>query len=67
VFTEAPHNLTLVLGSSGVWPCKVLSDLHPYIGWYIGEITEEITDNLTTMVKVEVRLGNEQKKVELFG
>ncbi|XP_026814661.1 fibroblast growth factor receptor homolog 1-like isoform X2 [Rhopalosiphum maidis] len=55
VFTEAPHNLTLVLGGSGVLACKVLSDLHPYIGWYIGEITVENTENLnlTTMVKVE--------------
>lgn len=67
VFTEAPHNLTLVLGGSGALACKVLSDLHPYIGWYIGEITVENTENLnlTTMVKVEVRLGN--NKIELFG
>lgn len=63
VFTEAPQNLTLVLGGSGALACKVLSDLHPYIQWYIGEITVENTDNLdtktldTTMVKVEVRLG----------
>lgn len=67
VFTEAPHNLTLVLGGSGVLACKVLSDLHPYIGWYIGEITVENAENLnlTSMVKVEVRLGND--RIELFG
>lgn len=59
VFTEAPQNLTLVLGSSGAMTCKVLSDLHPYIGWYIGEIPEENIDNLnlTSLVKVEVCLG----------
>lgn len=59
VFTEAPQNLTLVLGNSGVLTCKVLSDLHPYIGWYIGESTVDNSDiiNITTMVKVEVRLG----------
>uniref|UniRef100_A0A2S2Q3V2 receptor protein-tyrosine kinase n=1 Tax=Sipha flava TaxID=143950 RepID=A0A2S2Q3V2_9HEMI len=55
VFTEPPQNLTLVLGSSGAMTCKVLSDLHPYIGWYIGEIPEENIDNLnlTSLVKVE--------------
>lgn len=58
VFTEAPQNLTLVSGSSGALTCKVLSDLHPYIGWYIGESTVDNTDiiNITNMVKVEVCL-----------
>lgn len=61
VFTEAPQNLTLVSGSSGALTCKVLSDLHPYIGWYIGESTVDNTDiiNITNMVKVEVRLERE--------
>lgn len=65
VFTEAPQNLTLVLGSTGALACKVLSDLHPYIGWYNGEVTVENADNLnlTTLVKVKVRLG---KKMELL-
>lgn len=59
VFTEAPQNLTLVLGGSGVLACKVLSDLHPYVGWYTGEIMVDNVDNLnlTTLVKVKVCLG----------
>lgn len=62
VFTLAPQNLTLVLGNSGALECKVLSDLHPYIGWYRGEITTETADNLnlTNLVKVEVRLGKNE-------
>ncbi|XP_050546487.1 fibroblast growth factor receptor homolog 1-like isoform X2 [Daktulosphaira vitifoliae] len=55
VFTEAPQNLTLVLGGTGALACKVLSDLHPFIEWYIGEVVLDVHENinLTNMVKVE--------------
>jgi len=64
VFTEAPQNLTLVSGSSGALTCKVLSDLHPFLEWYNGEVTVENADNLnlTTLVKVKVRLGTKTKR-----
>ncbi|KAI5746919.1 hypothetical protein M8J77_009049 [Diaphorina citri] len=53
ILTEAPQNNTLVVGSSHAFTCKVLSDLHPQVEWFLGHVTNNISDfiNLTKVVK----------------
>ncbi|KAK9496951.1 hypothetical protein O3M35_012851 [Rhynocoris fuscipes] len=59
ILTQAPKNQTLLIGTSGEFWCKVLSDLHPHVRWFKGFINSNTTnyDNL-------VKAGNDDKDPE---
>lgn len=54
ILTEAPQNKTLVVGSSHAFTCKVLSDLHPQVEWFLGHVTNN--SDLVNLTKVVVKV-----------
>lgn len=55
ILTLAPINKTQVVGSTAMFKCQFLSDLHPHLGWYEGKVSVPNTtesDFLETLVKV---------------
>lgn len=57
ILTEAPQNLTALIGTAASFTCKVLSDLHPHVGWVRGILNDSnLTDfNISDLVKVFVQ------------
>ncbi|BES89965.1 Fibroblast growth factor receptor, partial [Nesidiocoris tenuis] len=54
ILTLAPINKTQVVGSTAMFKCQFLSDLHPHLGWYEGKVSVPNTtesDFLETLVK----------------
>lgn len=57
ILTEAPQNLTALIGTAAFFTCKVLSDLHPHVGWVRGILNDSnLNDfNISDLVKVFVQ------------
>ncbi|RZF43116.1 hypothetical protein LSTR_LSTR001294 [Laodelphax striatellus] len=51
ILTEAPQNSTMVVGSNATFKCKILSDLHPHIGWFKGQVNNVNDTSANSSVK----------------
>ncbi|XP_075223226.1 fibroblast growth factor receptor homolog 1-like isoform X2 [Lycorma delicatula] len=65
ILTEAPQNQTVVLGTNASFTCKILSDLHPHIGWFKGQLNN-INDTVYNNQSVKATNDDNLKNPEIL-
>uniref|UniRef100_A0A8D8VDX5 receptor protein-tyrosine kinase n=1 Tax=Cacopsylla melanoneura TaxID=428564 RepID=A0A8D8VDX5_9HEMI len=69
ILTEAPENKTVVVGSAHNFTCRVLSDSHPTVQWFRGQVTNNASNSASysNLTKHTVEEGGDNSEVlELY-